>query len=97
MSTPFTMKPSEWIGALAEAWWLGHRDVCADCNCRPDANPYSLRVASSSSSCEHNVVRLAIPLPPFHEHWRAAYCDRCGLVISASVDPDLLHLLEVGE
>lgn len=37
------MKPADWIGALANAWWLGHRDVCNDCNCRPEINPYHLK------------------------------------------------------
>lgn len=25
---------------LAEVWWEGHREVCIDCNCRPEINPY---------------------------------------------------------
>lgn len=27
-------------GEKAEAWDEGHRDVCNDCCCRPDENPY---------------------------------------------------------
>ena len=33
-------------GRLAEAWERGHRDVCTDCNCRPEWNPYRTRGAS---------------------------------------------------
>jgi excinuclease UvrABC nuclease subunit len=42
-SAALTMAPDQWIGALADAWWLGHRDACNDCNCREDSNPYHVR------------------------------------------------------
>jgi DNA (cytosine-5)-methyltransferase 1 len=37
---PIQMQTSAEKRALADAWWLGHRDVCTDCNCREDINPY---------------------------------------------------------
>jgi hypothetical protein len=27
-------------GLMAQAWDEGHRDVCTDCNCPPEHNPY---------------------------------------------------------
>jgi DNA (cytosine-5)-methyltransferase 1 len=32
--------PNQMPPSLADAWWLGHRDVCTDCNCPEDSNPY---------------------------------------------------------
>ena len=28
------------LPVLADVWDEGHRDVCTDCNCRPESNPY---------------------------------------------------------
>lgn len=29
------------LGDVEQAWWEGHLDVCNDCNCPADANPYT--------------------------------------------------------
>lgn len=47
---PLTMTSDQWLGALADSWWLGHRDVCADCNCPDDRNPYHIAPAGGDAA-----------------------------------------------